>query len=95
MKVLIDDIEKNNCTSAHLFALNLFTLEQKKLQASGTLLTDLLEFYKWIHIQLSHLVTYERAKEITIGQVIEKTSKRYSSEICNHLTTLFKRIESM
>ena len=91
---LVNATENNNCSYTHLFALNLFTLEQKKLQAGGTLLPDLMEFYKWIHTQLSHLMTYERAKQITIGQVINLTAKRYSSEIFDHLTSLFKRINS-
>ena len=94
MKSLVNATEDNNCSYTHLFALNLFTLEQKKLQFGGTLLPDLMEFYKWIHTQLSHLMTYERAKQITIGQVISLTAKRYSQEICDHLTSLFKRINS-
>lgn len=94
MKSLVNATEDNNCSYTHLFALNLFTLEQKKLQVGGALLPDLMEFYKWIHTQLSHLMTYERAKQITIGQVINLTAKRYSSEICDHLTSLFKRINS-
>ena len=91
---LVNATEDNNCSYTHLFALNLFTLEQKKLQVGGALLPDLIEFYKWIHTQLSHLMTYERAKQISIGQVINLTAKRYSSEICDHLTSLFKRINS-
>ena len=94
MNSLVNATEKNSCSSTHLLALNLLTLERKKLQAGGTLLPDLIEFYRWIHSQLSHLVTYERAKEITIGQVINLTAKRYSPEICEHLTNLFKRVNS-
>jgi len=60
----------------------------------GALLPDLVEFYKWIHTQLTHLVTYQRAKQISIGNVISLTAKRYSQELCDHLTNLFKRIIS-
>ena len=94
MNSLVNANEKYSCSSTHLLVLNLLALEQKRLQAGGTLLPDLIEFYKWIHTQLSHLVTYERAKEITIGQVINLTAKRYSPEICDHLTDLFKRVNS-
>ena len=94
MKSLVSATEANDCSYAHLFALHQFTLEQKKLQVGGALLPDLVEFYKWIHTQLSHLVTYQRAKQITIGKVISLTAKRYSQELCEHLTKLFERILS-
>ena len=94
MKSLVDAIEANNCSYTHLFALHQFTLEQKRLQVGGALLQDLVEFYKWIHTQLSHLVTYQRAKQISIGNVISLTAKRYSQELCDHLSKLFERIIS-
>ena len=92
MKSLVGAIEANDCSYTHLFALHQFTLEQKKLQVGGALLPDLVEFYTWIHTQLSHLVTYQRAKQITIGNIISLTAKRYSQELCDHLTNLFRRI---
>ena len=64
------------------------------LQLSGALLPDLVEFYKWIHTHLSHLVTYEKACEISIGNVIDKSADRYSQKVCNYLTSLFNRIIS-
>ena len=94
MRSLVDATEANDCSYTHLFALHQFTLEQKRLQVGGALLPDLVEFYKWIHTQLSHLVTYQRAKQITIGNVISLTAKRYSQQLCDHLTKLFKRVTS-
>ena len=94
MKSLVDATEANDCSYVHLFALHQFTLEQKRLQVGGALLPDLVEFYKWIHTQLTHLVTYQRAKQISIGNVISLAAKRYSQELCDHLTNLFKRIIS-
>ena len=94
MRSLVDATEANDCSYTHLFALRQFTLEQKRLQVGGALLPDLIEFYKWIHTQLSHLVTYQRAKQITIGNVISLTAKRYSQQLCDHLTKLFKRVTS-
>lgn len=94
MRSLVNAIEAEECSCTYLFTLHQFTLEQKRLQLGGTLLPDLLELYKWIHTQLSHLVTYERAKQITMGKIIELTAKRYSQELCDHLTNLFKRIIS-
>ena len=92
MKSLVDATEANDCSYTHVYALHQFTLEQRRLQVGGALLSDLVEFYQWIHTQLSHLVTYQRAKQITVGNVINLTAKRYSQELCNNLTTLFKRI---
>ena len=64
------------------------------LQLGGALLPDLVKFYKWIHTHLSHLVTYERAKEMSIGKVISSSAKRYSLKVCVNLTNLFDRIIS-
>ena len=94
LKSLNDAIESNNCNPAYLLVLHRFTLERKKLQMGGALLPDLVEFYQWIHTELSHLVTYERAKQISIGTVMSLSAKRYSQEYFNHLTNLFKRVMS-
>ena len=92
IKSLVTAREACNFDPTYLFALHHFTLEFQRLQVGGALLPDLVEFYQWIHTHLSHLVTYERAKQITIGNVISLTSKRYTQEICDHLTELFKRL---
>ena len=94
MKSLVDTTEANDCNSTHLFVLRQFTFERKKLQIGGTLLPDLVEFYQWIHTELSYLVTYQRAEEISIGKIINLSSKRYSQEYFNHLADLFKRFKS-
>ena len=94
IRSLVEAIEAKELSCTYLFTLHQFILEQKRLHLGGPLLPDLLELYKWIHTQLSHLVTYERAKQITIGKIIELTAKRYSQELCDHLTNLFKRIIS-
>lgn len=94
IKSLVEATEANNCNIEHLFVLHRFTLEQKRLQIGGALLPDLMEFYQWIHTQLSYLVTYQRAEEISIGNVISLSAKRYSKEDFNHLTGLFNRVMS-
>ncbi|XP_065913406.1 uncharacterized protein [Dysidea avara] len=92
MKSLVAAREAHDLDDAHLFALHLFTLEYERLQLGGALLPDLVEFYQWIHTHLSYLVTYEKAQQITIGKIISLSAKRYSQELCEHLTDLFKRI---
>ena len=92
IKSLVNAVEANDCSYTHLYALHQFTLEQRRLQVGGALLPDLVEFYQWMHTQLSHLVTYQRAKQITVGNVISLMAKRYSQEHSDYLTKLFKRI---
>ena len=62
------------------------------LQLGGALLPDLVEFYQWLHIHLSYLVRYERATEMSIGNVISLSAKRYPEEICTNLANLIERI---
>ena len=92
MKSLVAAREACNLDPTYLFALHHFTLEYERLKVGGALLPDLVEFYQWIHTHLSHLVSFERAKQITIGNVINLSTKRYTQEICDHLMELFKRI---
>ena len=94
MKCLIAAREAHNLDDTYLFALYHFTLEYERLQVGGALLPDLLEFYQWIHVHLSHLVTYDKAQQITIGEIIGLSASRYSQELCEHLTKLLKTIIS-
>jgi len=82
----------HNLDDTYLIALQHFTVEYERLQVGGALLPDLVEFYQWIHTHLSHLVTYEIAKQITIGQVFRLSANRYSKDISEHLTNLLERI---
>ena len=50
-----------------------FTMEQPHLYRGGVLLPDLVEFYQWLHMDLAHLLTYDHASSITIGQVSLRT----------------------
>ena len=92
IKFLAEATEASNCNHTHLFVLHQFTLKRKLLQSGGALLPDLVEFYQWLHIHLSYLVAYEKATEITIGNVISLSAKRYPQEACTKLTHLIERI---
>ena len=94
MQSLTDTTEANDCNSTHLFVLHQFVQEEKKLQKGGALLPDLVEFYQWIHTELSYLVTYQKAEQISIGKILSLSSKRYSQKYFDHLTDLFKRVKS-
>lgn len=86
-------ISARQTSCSYLYLLDRFYVEQERLQIGGVLLPDLVEFYQWIHTHLQHIVTYERAKSITIGEVIELSTTRYSSEECSYLKSLFERVK--
>ena len=94
MKSLVAARETHDLNDEHLFVLHRFTLEHDRLQLGGALLPDLVEFYQWIHTHLSHLVTYERAQEITIGDVIKLSAKRYPPKLHERLTSLYHNFSS-
>ena len=91
MKALVAARE-NRVNDSYVFALYHFTIRYKRMQLGGVLLPDLVEFYQWIHTHLSHLVTFDRAQKITIGQVISLSAKRYSHAVCTHLTQLLGKL---
>ena len=93
MKSLNDDREANNCNPTHLFVLHQFTQERRILQIGGALLPDLVEFYQWIHTELSHLVTYQKAGQISIGTIITLSARRYSQEYFDYLKELFDKVK--
>ena len=91
MKSLVT-AKENMPNDTYVFALHCFTFGYKRLQLGGALLPNLVEFYQWIHTHLLHLVTYEIAKQITIGKIVSLSAERYPQEVCTHLTLLLKRI---
>ena len=93
-KNLVAAREAHKLNDTHLVVLHRFTWEYDKLLLGGALLPDLVEFYQWIHTHLSHLVTYERALNITIGDVIRLSAKRYSPKLHEHLTSLYHNFSS-
>ncbi len=64
-------------TKNQLFVLSKFALEYPRLETAGALLPELLEFYRWIHIELAYRVTFKYAENHTIQDVIEKADGEY------------------
>lgn len=75
-----------------LWLLDRFSMEWQRLQCGGVLLPDLVEFYQWIHTNISYLLTYDEASSIAIGQIIELAERNSSREIGKHLRTLYERM---
>lgn len=73
--------------------LSKFAMEQKRLQVGGALLPDLVEFYTWIHTNLSHLLTRDQAYSITIGRVITLTEANLSKESGVHIRQLYEGVK--
>ena len=73
--------------------LTQFVLERPQLQAGGRLLPDLVEFYLWLHTQLAYIVSYDKATELKIGQVVERAVERYSKDFGTHIKELYKRVK--
>ena len=49
-----------------------------QLSVGSSLLPELVKFYNWLNTHLSHLLTYQSARDSTVGQVVLLASKRYS-----------------
>ena len=60
-----------------LYILTQFALEYKRLCIVGQLLTDLIEFYQWIHLDLiRHRVKRSYAETHTLESVVRKIDER-------------------
>ncbi len=76
-----------------LGVLSEFARKQERLQAGRDLLPDLVEFYTWIHTNLSHLIRQEQASTTTIGQIITIAKKNMSKKAGKHLEDLYERVK--
>ncbi|XP_065828093.1 uncharacterized protein [Oscarella lobularis] len=80
-------------TAEELGILLKFFTEKQRLQVGGLLLPDLIEFYQWLHGELSHLVTYEEAMKLKIGHVVKRLTGRYSKKYAEYVRRLFERVK--
>ena len=76
-----------------LSVLLTFFTEKQRLRVGGLLLPDLIEFYQWLHGELSHLVTQEEARKLKIGHVVKRLTGRYSREYAQYVRRLFERVK--
>lgn len=80
-----------NQQAATLYLLPTLAMEWERLQVGEALLPDLLEFYIWLHKNLAHLLTFERASTITIGQLLTIVERKKGKE-GKHIIELYKRV---
>ena len=88
----VGDLDQHS-EGGKLCLLAKFSMEWRRLQRGGMLLPDLVEFYQWLHTNLSHLITYKRASNLTIGHVIKLAKQNSSKDYGGHLWDLYKRVE--
>ena len=70
-----------------------FLDDRERLAVGSALLPDLVEMYLWLDTHLAHLLPYERALKLTLGDVIAEASKQYPSE-ASHIQHLHQRLAS-
>lgn len=64
-----------------LWPLFSFSTEWPILQVGGALLPNLVELYRWLHLNVAHMVTRSRADSITIGKVISLAEIQFGKYI--------------
>jgi len=81
-----------NDPSCPLYVLYQFVLRRPKLNAGGTLLPELVQFYSWLHSELSHIVTLDYARTVTVGGILETYLKRNCPEKEERVLNSFRSV---
>jgi hypothetical protein len=89
----IQGVHGHSDLSQQLSVLCKFVREKQLLRTGGLLLPDLVEFYLWLHQQLSHLMTKEQAMHMCVGDVVERIINRYGKNYAEYIQRLFKRVQ--
>ena len=86
------DLEQHS-EGGKLRILTRFTMDWPLLKVGGDLLPDLVELYRWLHMNIAHLITYERASSLAIGHVIQLVERNSSKEMGEYLRKLYERVK--
>lgn len=73
--------------------LSNIAMNWQQLQVGGALLPDLVEFYAWLHKNLAHMLTFERASTICIGRVISLIEKNRGPDLGKHIRSLYESVK--
>ena len=68
-------------------------MEWPRLQRGGVLLPELVELYQWLDSNIAHLLTYDQASSITIGQVISLAERNLGCEMGEHIRSLYEKVK--
>lgn len=58
-----------------------FVHQHKSLITGSKLLPILIDFHLWLDVHLSHLITMETAKELTVPALLERAEGRFGHEV--------------
>ena len=81
--------------------LKTFVAQRRIFRAGGLLLPDLLDFYNWIHRELAHVLSKDRAAEITVESVFLSPNllqKRFLfplPERAKQMRSLFRKVKGI
>ncbi len=76
----------------HSFLLKVI-MEWPRLSSGGKLLPFLIELYRWLHTNISHLISYEHATSLTIGQVIKNATQTYTKKYAEYILHLYTELK--
>ena len=70
-----------------------FAREWECLQVGGSLLPSLIEFYQWLHTDISCLATYKEASSMSIGEVITSVLTNLDKGSGGHIRKLYEKVK--
>ena len=95
LQALLSDATIGDHIANHQHFLGQFALLRRQLEIGGDLLPNLVEFYQWLHQELSHVVTRNDAETIPLSRAVRVLAKSYSPEEGDRLHTLFKKMKGL
>ena len=76
-----------------LYVLYQFVLRRPLFNAGGRLLPDLIDFYKWLHEEMTYCVTEDNAQKLSIGVAISTVLNSYSPAMRDRRHEQFNRVK--
>lgn len=92
---LFNSIQSEEGSSGDLALLSQFSLQWKRLQTGEALLPHLVEFYTWLHTELSYIISEEEVYREQIRNIINRAVKKCSEDRRKHLQVLFDRVKGI
>ena len=64
-------------------------------KSGGELLPSLIELYQWIHTDLAHVITREKASSISCSKAVEEAASNYPEDIEKHYNKLYEKVQGL
>ena len=68
-----------------------FCKDYQKLQVGSEILSDLVEFYQWLHRDMNETLSYEDALSTTVTCKVNEFAGKYADTV--HLPEIYKRVQ--